>query len=435
MTDDSNDIQRYREGRMTSAERHALEKRALSDPFLADALEGTETIRPEEYAQDVAELSAKLQGTKHSLFTPIRIAAGIVLILGIGSVIYFVNSPDPAPLALQEEKSQAGPDSVLAAAKADSTTGTMLALSTDTKASESKPGESKVSAAQPAGPAATTGESKSGGSKPAADKVTTEPVKTEAEVAEPTVARTLDEQQKATDVNDVTQAPATGAGAKKEAVAERAIASKAIVSRRMVAGNVSSEEDGTPLPGVNIIVKGTTRGTVTDMQGNYSLELPPDQVKLAYSFIGMETKEVDPGNQPTLNVKMKGDAAQLSEVVVTGQAHRPEDRDDLDKPVIRLAAPIGGIKAYNKYLENNLHYPPAALEKKVKGKVTIKFTVTTSGSLTDFTVVRGLGYGCEDEVVRLVKEGPAWTPSLEDDTPVESEVRVKLKFDPEKVNK
>jgi TonB family protein len=75
------------------------------------------------------------------------------------------------------------------------------------------------------------------------------------------------------------------------------------------------------------------------------------------------------------------------------------------------------------------------LARKIKGKVTITFTVTTSGSLTDFNVVRGLGYGCEEEVVRLVKEGPVWSPSLEDDIPVESEVRVKLKFDPQKVNK
>ena len=76
-----------------------------------------------------------------------------------------------------------------------------------------------------------------------------------------------------------------------------------------------------------------------------------------------------------------------------------------------------------------------ALDKKIKGRVTVQFTVTTHGDLTDFSVVKGLGYGCDDEVIRLVKKGPKWVPTTQDDVPVESEVKVIMKFDPEKARK
>jgi hypothetical protein len=50
--------------------------------------------------------------------------------------------------------------------------------------------------------------------------------------------------------------------------------------------------------------------------------------------------------------------------------------------------------------------------------------------LDEFSVLKGLGYGCDEEVIRLVKDGPKWSPTTEDDVPVESEVRVRVKFNP-----
>jgi len=69
-----------------------------------------------------------------------------------------------------------------------------------------------------------------------------------------------------------------------------------------------------------------------------------------------------------------------------------------------------------------------ALENKIKGRVTIQFTVSTDGSLSEFSVFKGLGYGCDEEVIRMVKEGPKWSPTTEDNVAVESEVRVRVKF-------
>jgi flagellar biosynthesis chaperone FliJ len=88
-------------------------------------------------------------------------------------------------------------------------------------------------------------------------------------------------------------------------------------SIRNVRGTVISDEDGKPLPGVNVVVKGTTIGTVTDVNGNYSLTLPNNASTLTFSFIGLVSQEVAI-SKPDISVRMQNDVTQLSEVVVTG---------------------------------------------------------------------------------------------------------------------
>ena len=72
------------------------------------------------------------------------------------------------------------------------------------------------------------------------------------------------------------------------------------------------------------------------------------------------------------------------------------------------------------------------MKNKIKGRAGIEFTVSTDGSLKDFQVIKKLGYGCEEEIIRLVKEGPKWMPSTEDNVPTESTVRIRMRFDPSK---
>lgn len=88
-------------------------------------------------------------------------------------------------------------------------------------------------------------------------------------------------------------------------------------SIRSVRGTVLSDEDGKPLPGVNVVVKGTTIGTVSDVNGNYSLTLPNNATTLLFSFIGMVSQEI-PISKPDISIKMQNDVTQLSEVVVVG---------------------------------------------------------------------------------------------------------------------
>lgn len=90
-----------------------------------------------------------------------------------------------------------------------------------------------------------------------------------------------------------------------------------VYAQTTVSGTVTSTTDGEPVPGVNVIVKGTSRGTATDFDGNYSIEASSKDV-LVFSFLGYQTKEQLVGNQTTINVPLDEDAAKLDEVVVVG---------------------------------------------------------------------------------------------------------------------
>ncbi|MBF8148605.1 TonB-dependent receptor [Winogradskyella sp. F6397] len=82
-------------------------------------------------------------------------------------------------------------------------------------------------------------------------------------------------------------------------------------------GIVTSESDGMPLPGVNVIVQGTSRGTTTDFDGNYTISVERG-VQLEFSYVGFITQTVTIENQTVLNITLEDDVASLSEVVVVG---------------------------------------------------------------------------------------------------------------------
>ena len=86
---------------------------------------------------------------------------------------------------------------------------------------------------------------------------------------------------------------------------------------RVVTGKVTAKEDGSALPGVNVVIKGSTGGTVTDSDGGYKLSVPAGG-SLVFTFIGYESQEVAVGERQVVDVQLASDIRQLSEVVVTG---------------------------------------------------------------------------------------------------------------------
>lgn len=86
---------------------------------------------------------------------------------------------------------------------------------------------------------------------------------------------------------------------------------------RVITGKVTSSEDGSPVPGVSVVVQGTTLGTVTDVDGNFSLQVPEDAQNLSFSFVGMAAQTLDIRGRSTLNVVMEPETIGVDEVVVT----------------------------------------------------------------------------------------------------------------------
>jgi len=90
-----------------------------------------------------------------------------------------------------------------------------------------------------------------------------------------------------------------------------------LAQERRVTGTVVSAEDNSPLPGVYVVIKGRTSGTITDVDGNYTINVPGDDAVLVFSFIGYTTQEQVVGTNPVLNLTLTAEFTELSEVVVT----------------------------------------------------------------------------------------------------------------------
>jgi len=88
-------------------------------------------------------------------------------------------------------------------------------------------------------------------------------------------------------------------------------------AQQEVKGKVKAKEDGNPLPGVSIVIQGTTTGTITDLDGNYSITVPGAQSILVYSFIGFSTKTLTVGNSSAIDIILAAGTSELDEFIVT----------------------------------------------------------------------------------------------------------------------
>lgn len=144
-----------------------------------------------------------------------------------------------------------------------------------------------------------------------------------------------------------------------------------------VTGKVTSQSDGDPIPGVSVVQKGTTNGTITDVDGNYSLTLPEGET-IAFSFIGMETVEVI-ADQTTINIALNETFTDLDEVVVVGYG--------VQKKSVVTAA-ISSVSSED--LESS---KPSRIEDVLKGKVSgVQITQSSGQPGSDSKVrIRGVG--------------------------------------------
>ena len=125
---------------------------------------------------------------------------------------------------------------------------------------------------------------------------------------------------------------------------------------RTVTGKVTSADDGSGLPGVNVVEKGTSNGAVTDVDGNFSLNVGENGT-LVFSFVGYTTQEITVGNQTTINVSLQPDVTALQEVVVIG--YGTQERKEITSAVATVSA--------EQFNRGNVTSPTQLLQGKVAG--------------------------------------------------------------------
>jgi|GEM_PF-5794631 len=190
---------------------------------------------------------------------------------------------------------------------------------------------------------------------------------------------------------------------------------------RTISGRITDQLNGKPLPGANIRVAGQSITSTSNQEGIYTIEVPKDVDKLEYSYTGMETKHAIVGESDQLDVALSPETTQLSEVVTTRKA-KLFNRSSV------AAKPQMGNVAYRRYLRQNVHYPQTAADADIKGDVVLSVVIDRDGNIDNVMVKQSLGYGCDAEAIRLVKEGPAWLPATINHQSTVDTVSVSVRF-------
>jgi protein TonB len=118
----------------------------------------------------------------------------------------------------------------------------------------------------------------------------------------------------------------------------------------------------------------------------------------------------------------------IKEVVISEAVVVEEKADAIFDVVETQPNPPGGMSGWNKYLSDNLKYPTQARRMGVEGSVILVFVINTDGTIQDVEVLRGIGGGCDEEAVKIVKAAPKWEPGKQRGKAVRTRMRLPIRF-------
>jgi protein TonB len=118
----------------------------------------------------------------------------------------------------------------------------------------------------------------------------------------------------------------------------------------------------------------------------------------------------------------------IKEIVISEKVVVEEKADAIFDVVETQPNPPGGMSGWNKYLSENLKYPTQARRMGVEGSVILVFVINTDGSIQDVEVLRGIGGGCDEEAIKIVKNAPKWEPGKQRGRAVRTRMRLPIRF-------
>ena len=203
-----------------------------------------------------------------------------------------------------------------------------------------------------------------------------------------------------------------------------------------VVGKVYDKEDNTPIVGASIIIEGTTSGTISDLDGNFVIEMKEGE-KLRFSYINYATKIVPvPAGTEGLKVLLEKDGSAgktdlIGEIVAVGYTPVAVE-DDPSYQVFQVVEEMpefpGGIGECLKFLGKNIKYPVEAQQAGAQGKVIVQFVVEKDGSIANPKVVRSIDPNLDGEAIRVISIMPKWKPGMQKGQPVRVKYTVPVTF-------
>ena len=407
-------IEQYFSGKLLPEEMHAMEKAALDDPFLSEAMEGYVAMQQQPWQKQLHEAREKIvakENNKNALPVIVSLkwwkAAAAILIItgGIGMAYFFtrsssVNNENTAIATLQKnmvDSNLTAPDSSLTVAANDAAKRVVVIKENN------KPLIAQLKKATVSDTASITSLLK----KPAeTEKVALDDNQNKA------ADETLAYNPSAPAVSDNTSLPKVNRSEANGAVS----ANKAMVAQNM---NIELNHrfdvtvtgaDNTPLPFANVLVLNENVGTYADAKGRFKLVAADSILNIRIRAAGYVSQTYPiksfTENRIVLNEQQVAakDIVQLNNKKMPGTM--PKMKVQLD--TLLNVEPADGWSNYDAYLSNNVIPSSSILEKNIHGEVEVTFDVQSNGTVSNVNIAKSLCAACDEEALRVIKEGPQW---------------------------
>ncbi|MGF1638452.1 MAG: TonB family protein [Cyclobacteriaceae bacterium] len=440
------EMRRYLADEMSPVERHALEKAMLENDFESEAFDGLSMLDESEFVSDIHSLRDKINKKTKPKSFPIywRMAATLAfVVLGLGTYFLLqdiekITEPGLVEETIKELDNPPTESEVLI--PADKVSDPPLAIAEETvKHIDSLPIEQEILI--PGEKVSELPLARSEEAKPQIiDKVETNVAKVVNEQKQEEAIANLD----VINVEDYhkdrpetwpigvnqrtlgksTQQRTTTVTGSIARVPEEYRTSDTNSSKYTASGRVVSAEDNVGLPGVNVLLKNQAIGTITNADGVFELEISKEKREtLVFSSIGYLSQQKEVAPNDSLLVVLKPDMTELSEIVVVGYGARK--RASTVEPS-ESAATQNEFAAFRAYVKENLIHPEG-LEDQY-GVVRLQFTVSPKGQIEDIEILKSPGSAFEHEALRLLNNGPAWTPAIENGQVMARTIKLGIRF-------
>ena len=153
---------------------------------------------------------------------------------------------------------------------------------------------------------------------------------------------------------------------------------------------------------------------------------PPPKIKQPEIIEVPDEEEIEEEIEVDLDVDITEET--VIEEIIVEEAPEEEVADEVFLIVEEPATPPGGMNAFYKYIGDNLKYPAQARRMGIEGRVYVQFVVDKDGTLTEVQAVKGIGAGCDEEAVRVIKNAPKWSPPKQRGKPVKQRIVVPIVF-------
>jgi hypothetical protein len=439
-------IEAYYNGNMTSTERNAIEKAALKDALLADAMEGYENSNFSNAKQRLTSIAQQIQGKEQQTAKVVtisqstnnkqwlRIAAAIILMVGVGTTIWWVNNQK----AVVESHIAYVPEEV----KASSATTTPSAVIAQPDAIVKVPdavASTKTEKAKPTIPNTGLENAGTGGSA----ALTTDAIKDETALintatADQIAKAEVDKKQAAikeqiertrskeatTKLDPAQPAPSVASSsAENKRVAEDA----AIVRNNYNNGSNTfrgrvSNTNGEALASTTFNLRSSNNNIIarTDKEGNFAVQLPDTNAIVAVETLGYHQQQTNLSANRSNNIVLeRGSEASLSETVVIGygtakkKANQTAAQKAIEEELRNKGSePIGGWQSFNQYLQQKLSILKSEEDDVVEddsfNSLKIEFKVNTDGTPVNVQVEGSKNEKFTQKAIEIIKQGPKW---------------------------